>query len=67
MKNNEKTEKNKEKHSFLAYALLFISALSCAIGIIAGSSVTKAYYKHKIAGSDKKFDADEYVRSLNLD
>lgn len=61
---------NTGKSSFISAAFLIISVLSFILGAAAGAVVTKTVIekkKSKKSCCDTSFDADEYVRSLNLD
>lgn len=59
---------NEEKGSVLPVIIMIISAVSFILGIAAGITLTKKICKHKNKqSSNSDFDADEYVRSLNLD
>lgn len=57
---NENYEK--EKNSILGVLLAVIAALSFVLGFVLGICAAK-----KCCKRNKKFNADEYVRSLNLD
>lgn len=59
---------NEEKGSVLLVIMMIISAVSFILGIAAGITLTKKICNHKNKqSSNSDFDADEYVRSLNLD
>ena len=56
-----------EKSCVSDCALLIIAAVSFFAGICAGAAFTKFVYDMKQRKKDKDFNADEYIRSLNLD
>ncbi|MCD7731128.1 MAG: hypothetical protein LUI05_06510 [Oscillospiraceae bacterium] len=65
---------NDENDSFFTVVITVVAVLSFVLGVIAGSAVTKAALKggkkvKKFSSRDNNgsFNADEYVRSLNLD
>lgn len=61
---------NTEKNSVLPIAIMIIAGLSFILGVFSGITLSKLVLKCKKSKNSEcyaDFDADEYVRSLNLD